>query len=85
VTYTWYDLLGNAGVVMIVGAYVAVQIRRLDAGSLAYSVWNAVGAGLITISLCFDFNLSAFLMELVWVLVSVYGIVRCLRERATPV
>ena len=73
--YTWYDLLGNAGVVMIVGTYVAVQLDRLDARSLAYSVWNAIGAALITLSLCFEFNLSAFLMEVVWLVVSVYGIV----------
>jgi hypothetical protein len=45
-------------------------------------VLNAVGAGLITLSLCFDFNLSAFLIELAWILISLYGIVARLRQRA---
>jgi len=82
-TYTWFDFVGNAGVVLILAAYLGVQLDRIDARSLAYSVANAVGAGLITLSLCFDFNLSAFVIEIAWVLISLYGIFVRLRQRAT--
>ena len=81
-SYAWFDFVGNAGVVMVLATYLGVQLDKLDARSLAYSVLNAVGAGLITLSLCFDFNLSAFLIELAWVLISLYGIVVRLRQRA---
>jgi paired small multidrug resistance pump len=74
--YAWHDLVGNAGVLMILGSYLALQMGRLDAKSVAYSALNAVGAGSITISLLFDFNLSAFLVEAAWVAVSLYGLAR---------
>ena len=82
-SYAWFDFVGNAGVVMILATYLGVQLDRLDARSVVYSVLNAIGAGLITLSLCFDFNLSAFVIEVAWVLISLYGIVVRLRQRST--
>jgi hypothetical protein len=84
-SYAWFDFVGNAGVLMVLATYLGVQLDKLDARSLAYSVLNAVGAGLITLSLCFDFNLSAFLIEIAWVLISLYGIVARLRQRPRAV
>ena len=81
--YAWHDLVGNLGVVMILGTYFALQVGRLDAKSVAYSALNALGAGSITVSLLFDFNLSAFVVEAAWVAVSVYGLVR-VWHRAPP-
>jgi paired small multidrug resistance pump len=78
--YAWHDVVGNLGVLTILGTYLALQAERLDAKSVAYSALNAVGAGSITISLLFDFNLSAFLVEAAWVLVSVYGLARAWRR-----
>jgi hypothetical protein len=40
---------------------------------------NALGASLIVASLIVDFNLSALLMEVFWVLISFIGIGRHLR------
>ena len=80
--YAWHDLVGNVGVLMILGTYFALQAGRIDAKSVAYSALNGIGAGSITISLLFDFNLSAFVVEAAWVAVSVYGLVRALRARA---
>jgi hypothetical protein len=75
-TYAWHDVVGNLGVVTILGTYLALQIGRLDARSPAYSALNAIGAGSITISLLFEFNLSAFLVEAAWTIVSLYGLAR---------
>jgi len=80
VGYHWHDVLGNLGVVMILGTYLALQMERLDARAPLYSILNGVGAGLITLSLCFDFNLSAFVVEVAWVVVSLYGFVRAVRR-----
>ena len=80
-SYQWHDVLGNVGVAMILGTYLALQMERLDARAPLYSVLNGVGAGLITLSLCFDFNLSAFVVEVAWVAVSLYGRVRAVRRR----
>jgi len=43
---------------------------------------NAVGACLIVLSLLVNFNLSAFVMEVFWVLISCVGIYRYLRLKS---
>ena len=75
-SYGLHDLAGNAGVAIIVGTYLALQLERMQSASLAYSVLNAVGAALIALSLLVRFNLSAFLIEVFWVAISFVGIVR---------
>jgi len=42
---------------------------------------NAVGASLIIISLIFNFNLSAFVMEAIWVVISLFGLYRYFRPQ----
>jgi len=81
--YEWHDLVGNIGVAMILGTYFALQIERLDSKSIAYSALNALGAGSITLSLLFNFNLSAFVVEAAWVAVSLFGLARALRRRSS--
>ncbi len=80
-TYTLYDALGNIGVFLIVVTYLLLQLQRLPSDGLWYSVLNAVGASLIIVSLLFDFNLSAFIIEAFWVLISLVGMVRYYRKR----
>jgi len=42
---------------------------------------NALGASLVMVSLLFDFNLSAFLMEAFWFLISLFGLLRTMSSR----
>ena len=74
-----HDFLGAIGVVFIVVMYVLLQLGRTDPNRPIFSILNAIGAAFILISLYFDFNLSAALMEGVWFLVSLYGLWRALR------
>ena len=74
-----HDFLGAIGVVFIVVMYVMLQLERIDPNRPAFSIFNAIGAALILVSLYFEFNLSAALMEGVWLLVSLYGLWRALR------
>ncbi len=79
--YHFYDFVGNVGVLLILGSYLLVQLRRLDATGLAYTISNGLGALFILYSLFFDFNLSAFIIEIAWILISLVGIWRYFRER----
>ncbi len=79
--YEWHDLIGNVGVFAILATYLALQMGKLDPRRIAYSALNAVGAAFITISLFFEFNLSAFVVEVAWVLVSLYGMARAWRAQ----
>ena len=73
-TYSIYDMLGNIGVLLIILTYFLLQIRKLSSESLLYSALNVLGASLIIVSLLFDFNLSAFIVESFWVIISLIGI-----------
>jgi predicted membrane protein len=81
--YSWFDLIGNVGVLLMVVAYLLLQLEKLSGSALSYLLLNAVGAILVMISLAFRFNLSAFLMEAFWLLISLYGLTKPLfRKRS---
>jgi len=82
--YGFFDLIGNIGVVLLMIAYLMLQLNKLRSDGLAYSLLNAFGAILIILSLRVNFNLSAFIMEVFWVLISVVGIYRYFRLKALP-
>ena len=81
-TYGVLDLIGNIGVVVLMVTYLLLQLNRLRSDDLAYSLLNAAGASLIILSLLVNFNLSALLMEVFWVLISFVGIYRYFRLKA---
>jgi len=75
------NLIGGAGALTIVAAYLLLQTGRLPAESLRYSLANALGAAGILCSLAYEFNASAFAIEFFWLLISLYGIYRWLTLR----
>jgi predicted membrane protein len=82
--YAWYDFAGNIGVALMVLGYLLLQAEKVRSSDLSYSLMNGVGALLVVISLLYRFNLSAFLVEAFWLLISVYGLVKFIsRQRAT--
>jgi hypothetical protein len=74
--YTIYDFIGNVGVALIIGTYLLLQLNKIKSMQFSYSALNALGALLIIISLTNDFNLSAFVVELFWIMISLVGITR---------
>ena len=81
--YGLLDFVGNVGVVVLMITYLMLQLNRLRSDDLAYSLLNAIGASLIVVSLLVNFNLSAFLMEVFWVLISFVGIYRYFQLKAS--
>jgi len=80
-TLRWYDWSGLLGVSTILLAYFLLQAGRLRGDALSYQLMNAFGAFALLISLLYAFNLSAFVMEAAWLVVSIYGIARGRRKR----
>ena len=79
----WHDIIGLLGVSLILLSYALLQLERLDSRSRAYNAGNALGAGLVLVSLLFEFNLSAFVIETAWLVISLYGLHRHRRHSAT--
>lgn len=72
----WHNILGTAGAALILISYLLLQLQRMSASGLSYSVVNGLGALLILMSLWVDFNLAAFIVEAFWLGISIFGILR---------
>ena len=74
--YAWYDFAGNVGVALMVIGYLLLQAEKIRSSDFSYSLMNGLGALLVVISLLYRFNLSAFLVELFWLVISIYGLIK---------
>jgi hypothetical protein len=77
----WYDWVGIAGTLMVLAAFFLLQAGRVSGTGIVYQLLNLFGAGGVLLSLLGTFNVSVFLLEFTWVLISGYGIVRSLKSR----
>ena len=76
------DIIGLVGVVIILWYYFLLQIGKCSSNSLIFSVANFVGAILILISLVFNWNLSSVVIEVAWLLISLYGVYHYYAQRS---
>lgn len=76
-----FDVIGILGVILILTAYFLVQTGGLSADELKFPVINLIGASLILVSLLHTFNLASFVIEVAWILISLFGIWRIWRRR----
>ncbi|MDD9902391.1 MAG: hypothetical protein OXT06_02385 [Rhodospirillaceae bacterium] len=75
----FHDIVGSAGVVLVVGMYSLLQLGKISSERPLFSVLNGFGSAFILYSLYFEFNLSAALIEGFWLVASVYGFFRVRR------
>lgn len=80
-TYAWYDIVGTAGVAVIVITYVLLQTAKVRSDQLAYSVLNGLGAAMILVSLWFEPNMPSVVVESFWLLISLFGIAKYILRR----
>ncbi len=73
------DIIGNIGVVCFLLAYFLLQKGKILHTQLSYLLLNLAGALLLIFSLLINWNLSAFLLEVAWALISIYGIIKLYR------
>ena len=74
--FSAYDAAGVAGSVVVIVAYFGTQAGWLTANDPRFAIANLAGAALIITSLMMDWNLAAFVMEVFWILISLYGLAR---------
>jgi hypothetical protein len=71
---TFGDVLGIAGSLLIVIAYFGAQKGWLAVTDWRFPLLNLIGSVLILLSLFAAWNLGAFVMEVFWILISLYGL-----------
>jgi hypothetical protein len=69
------------GALLILAAFAAAQFDVMSPHSRAYLVLNAVGSAVLTVLALVEQQWGFLLLEAVWAIVSVWGLVRLLRGR----
>lgn len=69
-----FDVIGMTGTALVVGAFFMLQLGKAEPTGIVYNVMNLTGAILLLISLCYNFNLASFVIELFWIAASLIGL-----------
>jgi hypothetical protein len=77
------DAVGMLGTLLVVLAFFLLQLERTDPKGFSYNLLNLLGALFLLFSLCFNFNLASFVIELFWIAASLIGMWRFWRRRAS--
>lgn len=81
-TILWHDWVGYVGVALVLLAFLLLQAHKLHGNGLVYQLMNIFGALGVMLSLIFgSFNAPAFVMEVAWAAVGIYGVLRGVRVR----
>lgn len=79
----WFpNAVGIVGVVLILVAYYLLQINKYSSSDLGYLKLNIVGSISMLYSLYFNWNLASVIVEVTWLIISVWSIFRSIRQRA---
>lgn len=77
------DAVGMLGTLLVVVAFFLLQLERTDPKGLSYNLLNLLGALFLLFSLCFNFNLASFVIELFWIAASLIGMWRYWQRRGS--
>jgi len=73
--------VGIVGVIIILIAYLLLQLDRMSQDSVFYSLLNTIGSVLILYSLYFYWNLPSGIIEIAWLLISIFGLFKAFHLR----
>ncbi|OGO93104.1 MAG: hypothetical protein A3F41_06960 [Coxiella sp. RIFCSPHIGHO2_12_FULL_44_14] len=76
-----FDVIGMIGVALILVAYLLLQIDKLSQDSIYYSFLNLLGSALILVSLCFTLNIPSLVIEIAWLIISLFGLIKAIYFR----
>ena len=74
------NVIGLLGSALIVSAY-AYNVYAKAVDPFVYNGTNLLGALLLTLSLMVHFNLASLLLEIVWIVIAVGGLLKAYRAR----
>ena len=74
------DIIGLCGSVLFIGAFLYANISPAM-NKILFNIFNLIGAILLLISLSIHFNLAAFILEVAWAMIAIFGLVTALRAR----
>nr|WP_218910942.1 MULTISPECIES: hypothetical protein [unclassified Pseudoalteromonas] len=76
-----FDIVGMTGTALVVGSFFLLQLNKVSPASLLYNMMNLTGAILLLISLCYNFNLASFVIEIFWIAASLIGLYKYVKNK----
>ncbi len=73
-----HNFIGIFGVILVLAAYFAMQIGRMAHNGVLFSAMNFIGSAFIMVSLYFDVNLASVVIEIAWLIISLFGLFKAL-------
>ena len=70
------DIIGMLGVGLTLIAYFALQMEMITSNGKWYSFLNLIGACMVLFSLFYQWNMPSAIMEGIWIVISLYGLVK---------
>lgn len=75
-------IIGFVGVFIVLVAYALLAAGRLSNDDMRYPVLNIIGTLGIAYSLLYQWNLPSMVTQLIWIAVSIVGMMRIARKRS---
>ncbi len=73
------DIIGFIGMFCIVAAYAYSNLTK-EMNLLMFNAINLIGAILLMVSLTVNFNLPSMVLEIIWMSIAIFGIIKALLE-----
>ena len=75
-----FQLISVAGAILILTAFAATQFEKMERESVAYQLLNLFGGIALLITAVAEVQYGFILMESVWALVSLWGLLQIVRK-----
>jgi hypothetical protein len=70
------DIIGLFGAFFVLIVYTSLSLQKLSSDSFIYSLFNLIGGIMILYSLFYAWNFSAVVIEILWIIISMVGILK---------
>jgi len=80
-TLHWSDIVGQCGMLLLVGTYFLLQTDRIDAKGFWYSFFNLIVAILLGINLYYKPVIANITLEIFWATMSIWGMYKWYKGR----
>jgi len=70
------DIIGMFGVAFVILSFFLLQAEKIKSTSSFYLYSNFIGAVMLLFSLYYHWNLASVIIEIMWLFISMYGIIR---------
>lgn len=75
-----YQVVSIVGAVLILAAYAAQQLKKLEAETVAYQVLNCIGGALLCIAAIATKQIGFIVLEGTWAVIAAVALVRLARR-----